>query len=125
MALEIIELLIRLAVLVMAGIVIPAFKRWLNKKSESEDLEKVRAWTYAAVYAAEQLYNKAEKIDPDGTIRKKYARNAVVKICLTSGIAVSEKEIDVLIEAAVNTLNSVHAAGPDGGTKDGSSEEDT
>ena len=107
MKLEILELLVKLAVLVMAGIVIPAFKKWLEAKTDNETLEKVRCWAYAAVYAAEQIYNHAEKIDPDGSMRKKYAHNAVMKICTDSGICITNRELDVLIEAAVNTLNSI------------------
>lgn len=125
MALEIVELLIRLAVLVMAGIVIPAFRNWLEEKTENEKLTKIRTWVYEAVDAAEQIYNHAEKLDPDGSIRKKYVRNTVMKICLNSGIAITEKELDTLIEAAVGTLNSTHAAGHDGGMEDGNDKEDT
>jgi len=107
MKLEILELLVKLAVLAMAGIVIPAFKKWLEAKTDNETLEKVRCWAYAAVYAAEQIYNHADKIDPDGSMRKKYAHNAVMKICTDSGICITNRELDVLIEAAVNTLNSI------------------
>lgn len=127
MKLEIFELIIRLAVLIMAGVVLPVFKRWLVKKNENEDMEKVRSWVYAAVYAAEQIYNHAEKVDPEGTIRKKYAMNTVMKILLNHKIAITERELDVLIEAAVNTLNSIHAAETpiEGGPENGSSEEDS
>ena len=44
MKMEILELLIRLAVLVMAGIVIPAFRRWLNARTDNERLNKIRSW---------------------------------------------------------------------------------
>ena len=115
MKLEILELLIRLAMLVMAGIVIPAFKRWLEARTESETLEKIRGWVYAAVSAAEQLYNHAEKLDPSGEKRKKYVHNSVMKICLNNGIAITDRELDILIEAAVNTLNSIHSAQAEGG----------
>ena len=78
MKMEILELLIRLAVLVMAGIVIPAFRRWLNARTDNERLNKIRSWVYDAVYAAEQIYNHTEKLDPDGSKRKKYVHNAVM-----------------------------------------------
>ena len=110
MKLEIIELLIKLAMLVLAGIVIPAFKKWLNARIETETLEKIRGWVYAAVSAAEQIYNHAEKLDPDGSKRKKFVHNSVMKICLNNGITISDRELDILIEAAVNTLNSIHSA---------------
>lgn len=127
MKLEILELLIKLAVLVMAGIVVPAFRKWLQTKTENEQMEKIRGWVYSAVYAAEQIYNHAEKIDPDGSMRKKYAKNTVMKICMNSGILITNRELDTLIEAAVNTLNSLHAADtiPAGGEEDAGSEEDT
>ncbi len=124
MKLEILELLIKLAVLVMAGIVVPAFRKWLQTKTENEQMEKIRGWVYSAVYAAEQIYNHAEKIDPDGSMRKKYAKNTVMKICMNSGILITNRELDTLIEAAVNTLNSLQAADtiPAGGEEDGESE---
>ena len=127
MYLKIFELLLRLAVLIMAGFVVPAFRSWLKKKSENEDMEKIRGWVYAAVYAAEQIYNHAEKLDPEGKIRKTYARNMVTKILLNHGITITERELDVLIEAAVNTLNSIHAAESpiEGGPEDDSSKEDS
>lgn len=127
MKMEILELLIKLAVLVMAGIVIPAFRKWLKTKTENEQLEKIRSWVYSAVYAAEQIYNHAEKLDPDGSKRKKYVHNSVMKICLNNKILITDRELDILIEAAVNTLNSIHAADPipAGGEEDGESEEDS
>ena len=108
MKMEIFELLIRLATLVLAGIVVPAFKRWLNAKAENETLEKVRSWVYSAVYAAEQIYNHAKRMDPDGSLRKKYAHNTVMRICVNYGILISDRELDTLIEAAVNTVNSMN-----------------
>lgn len=125
MKMEILELLIRLAVLVMAGIVIPAFRKWLNARTDNEQLEKIRSWVYAAVYAAEQIYNHAEKLDPDGSKRKKYVHNSVMKICLNNKILITDRELDILIEAAVNTVNYIHAANAEGGPEDVGSEEDT
>lgn len=125
MKMEILELLIRLAVLVMAGIIIPAFRKWLNARTDNEQLEKIRSWVYAAVYAAEQIYNHAEKLDPDGSKRKKYVHNSVMKICLNNKILITDRELDILIEAAVNTVNSIHAANAEGGPEDDGSEEDT
>ena len=106
MKMEILELLIRLAVLVMAGIVIPAFRRWLNARTDNERLNKIRSWVYDAVYAAEQIYNHAEKLDPDGSKRKKYVHNAVMKICLNNKILITDRELDILIEAAVDEVNN-------------------
>ena len=109
MKMEILELLIRLAVLVMAGIVIPAFRRWLNARTDNERLNKIRSWVY----------------DADGSKRKKYVHNAVMKICLNNKILITDRELDILIEAAVNTINSIHAANTEGGPEDVGSEEDT
>lgn len=127
MKLEILELLIRLAVLIMAGIVVPAFKKWLDTRTENEQIEKVHSWVYAAVGAAEQIYNHAEKLDPDGSKRKKYVHNSVMRICINNKILITDRELDILIEAAVNTLNSIHVADNDtaGGEEDGESEEDS
>lgn len=127
MKLEIVELILRAVVLFMAGFVIPAFREWLKTRTENEQMEKVRTWVYSAVYAAEQIYNHAKQMDPGGDLRKKYVHNTVMRICANSGIKISEDELDTLIEAAVSTLNSIHAAETpaEGGPEDDSSKEDT
>ena len=103
---ELITLLARLAILLMTGILIPAVREWLEAHSEHEKINQIKEWAYTAVWAAEQMYNHVEKADPDGSIRKKYAREAIIRMANRCGIIVSSSEINAMIEAAVTDVNS-------------------
>ena len=52
MKLEIATLIIRLAIAIMTGICIPAFKHWLDVKAENEKFAQIRQTAETAVYAA-------------------------------------------------------------------------
>lgn len=102
MKLEIITLIIRLAIAVMTGICIPAFKHWLDVKAENEKFAQIRQTAETAVYAAEQLMRKT---DPDGEERRKYAHRLINMTAMRLGIALTDDEIDSMIQAAVKELN--------------------
>jgi len=105
MKIEIIKILIQVAILFITGIVIPALKKWIDAKSENEAIATVKGWAYTVVWAAEQIHNKAKHDDPTGAIRRKYAHEAIERMALKLGLALSEKEIDAMIECAVHELN--------------------
>lgn len=102
MKLEIITLIIRLAIAFMTGICIPAFKHWLDIKAENEKFAQIRQTAETAVYAAEQLMRKT---DPTGEERKKYAHELIAATAMRLGIALTDNEIDSMIQAAVKELN--------------------
>lgn len=102
MKLEIATLIIRLAIAVMTGICIPAFKHWLDVKAENEKLQQIRQTAETAVYAAEQLMRKT---DPTGEERRKYAHRLISMTANRLGVALTDGEIDSLIQAAVKELN--------------------
>lgn len=102
MKIEIITLIIRLAIAVMTGICIPAFKRWLDVKAENEKFAQIRQTAETAVYAAEQLMRKT---DPDGEERREYAHRLISDTATRLGIALTDNEIDSMIQAAVKELN--------------------
>ena len=102
MKLEIITLIIRLAIAVMTGICIPAFRHWLKAKTENEKYEQIRQTAETAVYAAEQLLKKT---DPDGEERRKYAHRLIAMAAMRLGVALTDNEIDSMIQAAVRELN--------------------
>lgn len=102
MKVEIITLIIRLAIAVMTGICIPAFKHWLDVKVENEKLQQIRQTAETAVYAAEQLMKKT---DPTGEERRKYAHKLISMTANRLGVALTDGEIDSLIQAAVKELN--------------------
>ncbi len=102
MKLEIATLIIRLAIAVMTGICIPAFKHWLDVKAENEKFAQIRQTAETAVYAAEQLMRKT---DPTGEERRKYAHKLIAATAMRLGVALTDHEIDSLIQAAVQELN--------------------
>ena len=102
MKLEIITLIMRLAIAVMTGICIPAFKHWLDIKAENEKIAQIRQTAETAVYAAEQLMKKT---DPTGEERRKYAHRLISMTANRLGVALTDGEIDSLIQAAVKELN--------------------
>lgn len=102
MKIEIITLIIRLAIAVMTGICIPAFKHWLDVKAENEKLQQIRQTAETAVYAAEQLMKKT---DPTGEERRKYAHRLISMTANRLGVALTDGEIDSMIQAAVKELN--------------------
>lgn len=107
MTTEIISLLIRLAIAVVVGILAPACKKFINTKTENEQRERIRQVAETAVYAAEQIHKYVEKDDPDGTKRWGFAHDAIERAAYKMGIALSNKEIDTYIQAAVLEVNLI------------------
>lgn len=103
---EIITILLRFAVAVFIAFVIPAVKKWMKIKIENEKLGQIQEWARSAVYAAEQAYKQYKATDPDGTKRKEYARVAIMAVSSRLGLELTDKEINTLIEAAVNEINA-------------------
>jgi len=102
MKLEIATLIIRLAIAIMTGICIPAFRHWLKAKTENEKYDQIKRTAETAVYAAEQLLKKT---DPDGEERRKYAHRLIAMAAMRLGVALTDNEIDAMIQAAVKELN--------------------
>lgn len=105
MKLEIITTIIRIAIVILTGLVVPAIRKWLNTKTNDEAMSEVKQWAYTVVWAAEQLHNKAKKDDPTGTLRRKYAYEAIERMGLKLGLVLSNDEIEAMIECAVHELN--------------------
>ena len=102
---EIFVLIFRLILIVLVSVLIPAARTWLNIKTDSEKMNRIKDWANTAVWAAEQLHNKVEHNDPDGTLRRKYAYEAINQMALKLGVVLTSSEIDALIECAVHELN--------------------
>ena len=111
MKLEIITLLLRLAIVVITCVIAPTVKHWLETSTENAKMESVREAAWSAVYAAEQLYNTMEHADPSGEIRRKYAARAVSIAAARVGIALTDSDIDNIVQAAVQELNLVKHGG--------------
>lgn len=102
MNIEIITLIVRLAIAIMTGICIPAFKHWLDIKAENEKFAQLVQTAQIAVYSAEQLMRNT---DPNGEARRKYAHRLICMTAMRLGLTLTDKEIDALIQAAVQELN--------------------
>lgn len=102
---EIITLVLRLAMCVMVGIVVPAFKKWLEAKTENEKYAQLQKAAETAVYAAEQMCKAANQLDPEGTERKKIAKHAISRAAIRLGLAITDQEIEEILEAAVQEIN--------------------
>ena len=111
MKLEIITLLLRLAIVVITCVIAPTVKHWLETSTENAKMESIREAAWSAVYAAEQLYNTMEHADPSGEIRRKYAARAVSIAAARAGIALTDSDIDNIVQAAVQELNLVKNGG--------------
>lgn len=105
MALEIITLLLRLAIVVICGVVAPAVKAWLEEKAKSEAEARIKETARTAVFAAEQIYNTAKKADPDGTLRRRFVKDAIKRVAYETRVTLTDKEISEIMEAAVQELN--------------------
>ena len=111
MKLEIITLLLRLAIVVITCVIAPTVKHWMETSTENAKMESIREAAWSAVYAAEQLYNTMERADPSGEIRRKYAARAVSIAAARAGIALTDSDIDNIVQAAVQELNLVKHGG--------------
>ena len=103
---EIVTTALRLVVAILIAVVIPVVKAWMESKIENEKLGQIQEWARSAVYAAEQVYKQYKTIDPDGEKRKHYARVAIMTVSSRLGLELTDKEINTLIEAAVNEVNA-------------------
>lgn len=107
MAIEIITLGLRLAIVVVAGVVAPAFKRWLERKARNESEARIKETARTAVFAAEQIYNTSKKVDPEGTLRKQFVKEAIKRVAYETKIVLTDREIVEIMEAAVQELNHI------------------
>ena len=102
---EIINAVIRLAILIISSLVIPKLREWLTSRTENEKLNTLKEWAFTAVWAAEQLHHSAGKLDPGGTKRKEYAISAILMMADKIGYPITHEDAIAMIEAAVQEIN--------------------
>ena len=93
---ELLKLLIMIAVAILTRYVIP----WLRQKTQNEKYQTMRNWTLQAVLAVEQVFTAKS-----GAERKKIVTDFMRQILMEKNIALSDGELDILIEAAVKQMN--------------------
>lgn len=92
---EVIKLIVMVAVLVITRYLIP----WLKERIGAEKLAVAEKWVRYAVLKAQQvLWEK------NGQDRKAYVTEFLKQILTAKNIALSDEQLDVLIEAAVKQM---------------------
>lgn len=92
---EIIKVVVMAAALVITRYLVP----WIKGKIGTNNLETIEKWTKFAVLKAQQvLWEK------DGADKKAYVTEFLKEILMAKNIALSDEQLDVLIEAAVKQM---------------------
>lgn len=89
---------VRAAIALIAALVTYFLVPWLKQKVEAEKLNEITKWVKAGVKAAEMIYNESGM----GVKKKAY----VLEFLAEKGYTMDIDSIDILIEAAVQELNS-------------------
>lgn len=92
---EVIKIVVMVAALLISRYLVP----WLKEKIGADKLAVAEKWTKYAVLKAQQvLWEK------DGQDRKAYVVEFLKEILIAKNIALSDEQLDVLIEAAVKQM---------------------
>lgn len=108
---EIIKVIVMVAVLLISRYLIP----WIKEKCSADRLALAEKWVKYAVLKAQQVL-WAEK----GQDRKAYVTEFLKEILIAKNIALSDGQLDVLIEAAVKQMKIEENAGVVIGASDAS-----
>lgn len=91
------KLVIMVVTLIITRYVIP----YLKAKTDAEKLDKVLKYVREGVRAAEQIFDQQ-----DSRTKKKYVMHYVSRILDQMSIPLAEEELELLVEAAVQTMNA-------------------
>lgn len=105
MTMEILTLGVRLAIVIITGLLVPALKAWINAKTDNEKLNQLKAAAETAVYAAEQMHQKVADNEVYQEERRRFARAAISRAAHRLGLVLTDAEVNELMEAAVQELN--------------------
>ena len=94
--LELLKLTIMIATMLVTRYLIP----WIKAKTQNETMHALIDWAVQAVLAAEQCHQAMS-----GPERKAIVTKFIKQILEQKNIALSDEEIDVMIEAAVKQMN--------------------
>lgn len=90
------KIVVMVVTLVITRYVIP----YLKAKTDAQKIDRALAYIREGVRAAEQIYDQK-----DSKIKKKYVLTYGRKIAGRIGLDLSEEDLEMLIEAAVKTMN--------------------
>ena len=94
--LELLKLTIMIATMLVTRYLIP----WLKAKTQNETMHALIDWAVQAVLAAEQCHQAMS-----GPERKAIVTRFIKELLAQKNLALSDEEIDVMIEAAVKQMN--------------------
>lgn len=97
---------IKIVVMVVALVITRYLVPWIKDKIGSDQLAVAEKWAKYAVLKAQQvLWEK------DGVDKKAYVTEFLKEILIAKNIALSDEQLDVLIEAAVKQMKIEENAG--------------
>lgn len=92
---------IALAIISIAGALVSAYLvPWLKTKISAQDMETITFWVRFAVRCADQLFTPEQWEQ-----KKQYVLGYIIEKAAALGIKLSEQDINILIESAVNSLH--------------------
>ena len=100
--LELLKLALMIATLVITRYVVP----WIKAKTQSDTMSVLIDWVMQAVLAAEQCHQAQS-----GAERKAIVTRFIKQILEQKNLALSDEEIDVMIESAVKQMNAAKEIG--------------
>lgn len=93
--LELLKLTIMIAIFLITRYAIP----WIRAKTENSVMQSLIDWSMQAVMAAEQTHDAGSGVE-----KKAIVTEFIKKLLLQKNIALSDEEIEMLIEAAVRQM---------------------
>lgn len=99
---EIIKVIVMVAALIISRYLVP----WIREKCGAEKMEIAEKWAKYAVLKAQQVLWEEK-----GQDRKAYVTEFLKEILIAKNIALSDEQVDVLIEAAVKQMKIEEKSG--------------
>lgn len=91
--------------LILTGIVIPSFKKWIKSKVTNEQWETIKNYALAGVQAAEILFNAQGK----GEEKLEWVSKYIEAQCAAHGIKIDMDTVRIAIENAWKDLGLDHS----------------
>ena len=92
---------IAMAIISIAGVLVSAYViPWIKTKISAQDMETIVFWVRFAVRCADQLFTPEQWEE-----KKQYVMQYIIDKVAELGIKISETDINVLIESAVNSIH--------------------
>ena len=89
----------KLVLMILAALITRYAIPWIKSKTDNAVMQSLIDWTMQAVLAAEQTHGAGT-----GAEKKQIVREFIQKILVQKGVALTDEEIDTMIEAAVKQI---------------------